>query len=258
MLRSLGLIAEPPTLEFLCRLIRAWLFTVPFHNLDLLSGESPYDEEGAAEKCLHGHGGGCHVHAAGFRALLATLGFNASLASASIGAADDHLIISVRFDDGLYWIDVGNGQPYLMPFPDSREQLISHLGWQIRSVPSDSGVRLLRKFPDRREWHQIYETNSPLKTWEHFARSIRRHHEESGFGPFLTGLRVVEIGSHQMRTLRDDILSVYNRSGSRTTRIKSDTELIAVATDIVPQRSLAIRAVRSWRDNLRAHAGASP
>lgn len=246
MNQLLGVRDSPPTYANLCRLMRAWLFSIPFHNLDLLAGESPMKLERATERCLDGRGGGCHVHAAGFCALLRASGYNASLASATIGAPEDHLLVVVRLDGLRYWVDVGNGQPYVRPFCDTRTESYSHLGWSVRTTPVDAGVRLERRSPDQPVWRQVYVTAAPNRTWGSFSESIERHHTERGFGPFLTGLRAVRIEAQRMRTLRDDVFTEYDESGFRKERLVSEKAIVDAAQQLVPGRDLARCAVRAW------------
>lgn len=252
MLQRLNLCQAPPTHRYLGRLVRNWLFTIPFHNLDLLIGESPREEEEATARCLSGRGGGCHVHAAGFYALVQSLGFSASLASATISSPEDHLLVTVLIDDERYWIDVGNGQPYLQPFPSSRSTNFSHLGWTIRTTPVESGIRLERTSVDQPQWRTVYTTTDANKRWEDFSDAIERHHTESGFGPFLTGLRAVDIGMSRMRTLRNEILTEYDDDGFHKTPLPDEKAIAAMAAQFVPGQQRARRAVRQWLE--RSHS----
>ena len=247
MLVLLGLDEAKPTFDYLSQLTRRWLLRIPFHNLDLLVGESPRDEAGAAGRCLQGRGGGCHVHAAGFHALLNSLGFEAQYGAATIGEPSDHLLLAVNVEDTRYWVDVGNGQPYLQPFPDKEPTRMAHLGWEVRTTPTHRGLRLERRSPDQPSWLEVYVTSSARKTWRDFSASIHRHHTEPGYGPFLTGLRVVNIDSDSMTTLRDEQLTTYDADGFRRTRLNSDECLAEAAHSIVPGRDVASRAISEWR-----------
>lgn len=252
MLQRLNISQAPPTHGYLCRLVESWLFSIPFHNLDLLISESPRDQDEAALNCLNGRGGGCHVHAAGFCAFIQSLGFSASLAAATIGAPEDHLIVTVLIDDERYWVDVGNGQPYIQPFPSSKPLVLSHLGWTLRTTPVESGIRLERTSVDQPQWRTVYTTSDVDKKWKDFSDAIERHHTESGFGPFLTGLRVVDIGPNQMRTLRDDILTEYSDRCFQKSRLQNEETIAEIAAEFVPGRNRARRAVREWLDRSRS------
>jgi arylamine N-acetyltransferase len=212
-----------PSLAYLAQLQRAWLWAQPFHNLELLSGSSPVDEGGAVTRCVEGFGGPCHVQAAGFLALLRAVGFDASFVAASIGHPNDHLLICVRVEGERRWCDVGNGQPYLIPFPEDRPLEQHHVGWWMRSSPIISGVLLERSSPDQPQLRRVYEASREQKNWADFEDIIRRHHREEGFGPFLMGLRAVRMGPKQMTTLRDNRLTRF-KDGHFEQRVLSSLE----------------------------------
>lgn len=205
--------ATSPTLNSLRQLIRAWMFAQPFHNVDLLAasleGGRSLTHAQAIERCAHGLGGPCHVQAAGFLALLIASGFDAALASATINVPDDHVVVLVRLGGRVWLCDVGNGQPYLEPFPSDAPQCFSHLGWNISTRTIPNGIELRRSSPDRPDAHVVYRASLEPRSWSDFAATIDRHHQQPGFGPFLTGLRAVRIRADEMITLRDTTLTVY-------------------------------------------------
>lgn len=247
--RMLGVIdvaAEPPGYEAICRLIRGWLFAVPFHNLDLLTGRSPLDQSDAASHCLTARGGGCHVHAAGFLALLRSLGYDANLASATIGAPGDHLVITVRLGGAYFWVDVGNGQPYIRPFPANRESSYSHAGWTVRTTVIDEGLSLERRSHDHPRWKQVYVTGSPEVRWDEFAETIRRHHTDRGFGPFLTGLRVVDIAEDHMKTVRDDVLTEHSSEGFTRKKLQGKEAVARAVREMLPKADDPESAIDVW------------
>ena len=53
--------------------------------------------------------------------------------------------------------------------------------------------------------NRVYTVSPERRCWSDFEETISRHHAEPGFGPFLTGLRVVRIGPEAMLTIRDDV-----------------------------------------------------
>ena len=246
MLQRLNTSHAPPTYRYLRQLVEQWLISIPFHNIDLLNEESPVEHHKAAANCLNGRGGGCHVHAAGFCALIQSLGFSASLASATIGAPEDHLLVTVVIGHERYWVDVGNGQPYIQPFPSSKATLLTHLGWTIRTTPVESGILLERTSADQPQWRTVYTTTNINKRWRDFSDAIERHHTESGFGPFLNGLRVVDIGPTRIRTLRDDVLTEYNGRAFHKTRLQSEDAIAEMAAQLVSGPKRARNAVRRW------------
>lgn len=247
MLGHLGVSPRPPSLDSLHEIARAWLFCVPFHNLDLLAGTSPVTEEGAAAACLSLRGGGCHIHAAGLRALLLGLGYEATLAAASIGQPGDHLIVRIQLAGALVWCDLGNGQPYLVPFRVGEMTTCEHLGWSVRALPDADGMNLWRCNTLQPNWHRVYRTRLEPRTWDDFSEAIARHHEEPGFGPFLTGIRAVKIRKDEMITVRDETVTHWSRDGVRERGITDDNELGRELLRIVDDRRTVGVALASWR-----------
>lgn len=216
------------TPEGLAGLQRAWCYAQPFHNLDLLAGVQqgtpPLDQRQAVARCAARLGGPCHVQSWGFLVLLRRLGFEAHLVGATITQPGDHLLICVRFPHGDFLCDVGNGQPYLHPFPSNQGLEQQHLGWHVRSEPDGPLIVVHRRSPDQPAWRCVYRASLEEKSWDDFAEIIERHHRQPGFGPFMTGLRAVRIGSSSMTTLRDDVLTTYTNEGF-SRRVLLDGEL---------------------------------
>lgn len=242
---------EPATSARLAALQRAWCLAQPFHNLDLLAGERrgipPLDREAALARCADGLGGPCHVQSWGFLSLVRLAGFDADLCGATIARPDDHLLVHVAIGSDAYLCDVGNGQPYLEPFPLDRAYEQRHAGWCIRSVPDGGELVLSRRSPDQPEWRVVYRARPAARAWEDFAGSIERHHREPGFGPFLSGLRVVRIGAASMIAVRDEQVTTYREDGfDRSSR--TDTELVRFIAGELGLEALPVQeAVDAWR-----------
>lgn len=246
MLTQLDQSWSPPSVEALAALVRSWLFAVPFHNLDLLVGTSPLELESAAYSCLRLRGGGCHVHAAGFLALLLALGYDAQLTGADISAPGDHLMVKVRFGETVVWCDVGNGQPYLVPFRAGVVTTCRHLGWSVEAKPSEKSMVLRRCNRLLPEWKQVYITGLESRTWDDFAEAIHRHHSEPGFGPFLTGLRVAKIGNTAMVTIRDRYAAIWRSDATDEFHNCSLDQLFEMISAIVHDIQLVNHALEVW------------
>jgi arylamine N-acetyltransferase len=242
---------EPATHVRLAELQRAWCFAQPFHNLDLLAGARhgapPLDREAAVERCAEGLGGPCHVQSWGFLSLLRLAGFDAHLCGATIAQPDDHLLVLVILGDETYACDVGNGQPYLEPFPLNRTHEQRHAGWTMRTTPDRGELVLTRRSTDQPAWRIVYRARPEVRRWEDFARTIERHHHEQDFGPFLSALRVVRINGTSMVTVRDEQVTVYR--GDRFARTQlPDAALIRFIADDLGLSALPVEAaVATWR-----------
>jgi arylamine N-acetyltransferase len=213
LLARIGVERATPSVSLLAELQRAWCFAQPFHNLDLLAawrrGQGPLGPEAAVARCAAGLGGPCHVQSSAFLQLLLALGFDATHAGAAVVHEDDHLLVRTTIEGRVYYSDVGNGQPYLRPFPAHEPLRQEHLGWAVTSRPDGSGLLVERTSPDQPAPRRVYRASPTPRAWSHFAAAIDRHHREPGFGPFLTGLRAVRIAADVMITLRDDVLTRY-------------------------------------------------
>lgn len=213
-------------------LVEAHLRAVPFHNLFLLEndGRDPGlpAVEHAIEGAIRGHGGTCHQLSPPFATLLRALDFDAQLVAGDCGKPGDHLLVVARIGRELFLADVANGQPYMRSFPvDEQHHDVCRYGWHVRFGPianPENGRThaLWRVFSDgtsRRIWTVVPEPRS----YSSFGPIIREHHTMQGFGPFLTGLRVVRMTDNTMLTLRD---TAYERHNARvvTRRCVRDPE----------------------------------
>lgn len=241
---------EPATPARLAELQRAWCFAQPFHNLDLLAGarrgEPPLDREAALARCADGLGGPCHVQSWGFLSLLRLAGYEARLCGATISAPDDHLLVHVTVGAGAYLCDVGNGHPYLTPFPLDRVHEQRHVGWRIRSVPDGDELVVSRCSPDQPVWRVVYRARPVARTWEDFALAIERHHRDPGFGPFLSGLRVVRIGATSMTTVRDAQVITHHERGFDRARFDDAALVHFIANDLGLAALPVGEAVTAW------------
>lgn len=122
LLAHLGLEREAPTLPFLDRIIREHQLRVPFETLTkLIDYEDglrrgdflPPLEEYVDRIVTRGAGGLCWTLARGLHALLADLGFEASL----MVMAPGHCCVRVELPVGPYYADVGYAAPLYRAYP---------------------------------------------------------------------------------------------------------------------------------------------
>jgi len=122
LLSHLGLAPEPPSLDYLNRLVREHQLRVPFETLTKLLDYEP----GLASGCFlphpelyvdrivrRGAGGVCWTLARGFRSLLTELGFDASLMMMNPG----HCCVRVELPEGPHYADVGYAAPLFRAYP---------------------------------------------------------------------------------------------------------------------------------------------
>ena len=113
-----------PTLEYLKKLHKNHLFSIPFENLDIhWQREIILEIEKIYEKIvLNKRGGFCYELNGLFHVLLLNLGFNCRLISCRVfdekgKESDDydHMAIIVDYEGELYLVDVGFGELFLEP-----------------------------------------------------------------------------------------------------------------------------------------------
>lgn len=252
MLNLLGVSSARPDRLTLGRLQRSWVFTQPFHNLDLLADfaqkRPPLERREGWQRCLQGLGGPCHVQASSFLALVKAIGFKAHFAGAHINHPGDHLVVCVRLDGDAFICDVGNGHPYTEPFALNGSSDQAHLGWVVRSHGDGRSVRVEQQTPGATGWRDVYIATPQQCDWADFQHAIQRHHSEVGFGPFLTGLRATRIGETEAYTLRDDTLRHYTAVDCEIQDVGKRHE--AVLNETMGLGALPVAAaVRAWRCN---------
>ena len=122
LLAHLRLDREAPTLAYLNRIIREHQLRVPFETLTKLIDYEPGLERGDflppldeyIERIVEGGAGGlCWTLARGLQALLADLGFDASLMVMNPG----HCCVRVELAEGPYYADVGYAAPIYQAYP---------------------------------------------------------------------------------------------------------------------------------------------
>ena len=178
------------TLDRLRIIVQRFLEIVPFQNLTMLIGpmRRPTWEE-ICEEMLCGNGGLCTTRNPFLMALLSQLGFEASFVSASMEKPDCHIGILVRLNDIDYWIDVGNGYPYVEPYPLGSKIVVSHPFFDYRVIEKKSVWQVQHRVKDG-----IWKTNQSFQQqavpYDFFDEMHEHHYKETGWGPFLTGLRV--------------------------------------------------------------------
>ncbi|MFD0530953.1 arylamine N-acetyltransferase family protein [Kitasatospora arboriphila] len=127
-LRRLGLPRPAaPTADALAALHRAHVERVPYEDLEIQLGRpTTVDPVESAERIVRGRGGYCfHLNGA-FSALLQALGFDATRHVAGVqrqvdpepvGAAGNHMALTVRTAEGAWLADVGLGDGLYEPLP---------------------------------------------------------------------------------------------------------------------------------------------
>lgn len=224
----LGVRFERPDLATLGALVRAYLGRLPFQNVGMLAryGRAPSVAE-VLEDMRRGRGGPCNVMNPFLATLLAQLGYEVRLVSGSMQQPDCHIALSVELLGRAYWIDAGNGHPYLEPvaFGDDAPRFHAGLTFRLtpRSGPAEYAVE--HRFTGATAWKTSYTLTLCPRPLRFFARMIEQHHTAPGFGPFLTGLRIIRFPDSALTAIRDNVL-MTGREAIQMTRLDDRRALL--------------------------------
>jgi N-hydroxyarylamine O-acetyltransferase len=191
-LRRLGMAARPvPDLASLAELVVRHLQTVPFENLDIVTGTPRRLSTDTALRKVIGEvrGGFCYELNEAFRALLEHLGFDVRRIEARVwqapaqrfGAPFDHLALVVSLPEGEFLVDVGFGDGNRAPMrlPEDHAEDISG---EYRLCPvSDEYWRLSSK---SQPLYEMTLAAQPLEAFEPMCR----YHQSSPESVFSKGL----------------------------------------------------------------------
>lgn len=252
LLRRLELAPEVPSVPALTRLIRAWLGRIPFQNVTMLARarRAPTLEE-IRDDVLSGRGGPCGVMNPAMAALLHRLGYDVCLISGSMQAPDCHIALLLRLADVDWWLDVGNGHPYLEAVALGDEQVRHHAGlrWRIRArEPGFYAVEHL--VPDADDWKCSYTFRPEPHPFSFFEGMIHSHYTQPGYGPFLMGLRLIRYPRGQIDAVRDHLRL---RGSDVVVReiLPDESSVVAAAQEIAGDADLplqsALDVLRSYR-----------
>ena len=221
------------SVETLCGLHLAHLYTVPFENLDIISGR-PIALSGAElfDKIVtRRRGGFCYELNGICSALLRELGFRVTMLSAEVGREAggfspefDHLALRVDLDEP-WLVDVGFGEGFRVPLnlTDDAEQ---EQDGRLYRIIVDGEYRVLqRRDPDG--WTSQYRLTLRPRALEDFAERCR-FHQTSPESHFTRG-RICTLATPEGRiTLSDLRLIVTTGLQGTERRLAAEAEYAAV------------------------------
>jgi N-hydroxyarylamine O-acetyltransferase len=229
-LELLGVPRESPTPEHLCRLHRAHTERLGHDTVWISRGRIPdLDHRAMATALLGGEGGGCVQLSAGLSWLLESLGYEVTLHAARIqrafaatadGAFGGHIVMTVRFDDEVWYADPGLGNGLRDPVPlrvgeftqgpfRYRLELAEEIGgWRFVHDPRVMAARAVEVLlaPRPLDWFApIYRTDTTDPESIH-VRYISANRRGEDAVSVLLGRRVVRLGveGRTVRVLHDE------------------------------------------------------
>lgn len=228
----LGVPFAKADLDTLRLLVRTYLGKIPFHNIHMLAryGREPTRDE-ILDDMRQGLGGPCNVMNPFFAALLARLGYDVTLLSGSMQQPDCHIALCIRFGNDAYWVDVGNGHPYLEPirFGDESPKFHAGLGFRLRTLQPGL-FAIEHQFEPEGVWKTCYTFTLEPRSHAFFAQMIAEHHTKPGFGPFMMGLRLIRVPDGSLTAIRDDMLLTGMDVIQKHRLVDQDTLMTAVST----------------------------
>jgi len=229
LLAHLGLEPEPPTLDFLHRLIAAHQSTVPFETLTKLADYEPGLARGdflppldlyVDRMITRGGGGLCWTLARGFHALLTDLGFAAHLMHMVPG----HLCVRVELLEGPYYADVGYAAPLFQAYPLFEPFALDTHREQFTYDVRKDGIFVTRKpGPEK-------QLDPTPRTIDEMAEFIRAANDPAVRTSFLRRLTYSRHVDGVWTSLRDGALHRFLPTGLEKTEVSA-----AQAPDVLAQ-----------------------
>jgi len=205
------------------------LETVPFENLDIISGQrGVLGTEAVLDKIVvRQRGGFCYELNEAFRALLVHLGYSVRRIEARVwleqqqkfGAPFDHLALIVSLPEGEFLTDVGFGDNNRTPLRFPEDSLTDISGTYSLEQASDEMWLLLRS------GHPLYEMTlkeQPLSAFE----PMYRYHQTSPESAFAQGLICTKATPLGRVTLSRDRLIIVDGKERTETEISDQARAL--------------------------------
>ena len=193
------------TAEGLRRFIQSVVEKVPFTNIMMLvrQRKSPTKEE-IIEDMLSLRGGPCGHYNPFMNEILKHLGFDSGLVPAWIQGDMSHIAIVLYIGEEKWWVDCGNGHPYLSPIRIDSDEIKTHAGLSYRIVHANcSRFAVQHRHSEDAEFLTNYEFVLKRVPFSHFDQMVHAHYTNPEFGPFLNGLRFIRFPDDELLAVRD-------------------------------------------------------
>ena len=219
-LEKLGMLKELPSLDYLRRIHRKHLLTIPFENLDVhFRRPIVIDARKIADKILPTRRGGlCHELNFLFYTLLTHLGYGCHLISARVinqdtqkyGSEYGHMAILVKIQEDVYLCDVGFGDGFIFPKKLEANQLQMDLNRYFQITINENENHFLSKTSDTLHFDQVYKFTSQYREPIEFIGmcDYQQTSPESSF----TGRKIITVLTEEGRiTLSDTKLKIVEK-----------------------------------------------
>lgn len=231
-LRRIGFSGEPsPTLETLVQLQESHLVSVPFENLDIMSGRGIHLENVFEKIVLQNRGGFCYELNSLFFQLLQHLGYDAHMISARVyekergfGPEYDHLAIIARVENKSYLVDVGFGEFSLHPIPIVPGKELRDPRGIFRFEPYNEKYTLVAKKQGSGDFQPEYIFTKKPRALEEFQDMC--HYHQSSSASHFTQKRICSLPTPDGRiSLTGNILKITKNHAVVERRLKDENEV---------------------------------
>jgi arylamine N-acetyltransferase len=220
-LSSIGLQKIDCSSSGLQKLIRSSLSIVPFTNIMMLARpRKPPTQEEIIDDMLSLRGGPCGHYNPFMNEILRYCGFDSSLIPAWIKGQLSHMAIIIKIEGENWWVDFGNGHPYLTPIRLSSEEIIKHAGMEYRITNNSNGTYSLEhRTTGKEDFMENYIFTTKRVPFSFFEEMVRLHYTNPGFGPFLEGIRFIRFPDCEMIAVRDKTILITSDGTIMKSRI---------------------------------------
>jgi N-hydroxyarylamine O-acetyltransferase len=225
--------SREPKLDTLKAMQLAFIYNVPFENLDIHLGRKiELSAEDFYRKIVEQQRGGfCYECNTLFHAMLSILGFEVSFLAATMqteiamNIEFGHMVLLVSLDDD-YLVDVGNGQSCLQPLRIGDDAVVNDENIDYRLGEFEDGYALYFR-AEGEDWSARYSFTTVARQLQQYAHIC--HLTQTSPESHFTHKRVVTLASPDGRVLLADRDLEIRQSGKVETRsIETREEYIEV------------------------------
>jgi arylamine N-acetyltransferase len=230
------------TPEFLHIIIRRVMEIVPFTNIMMLvrPRRSPSMNE-IIEDMISLRGGPCGHYNPFMNEILRHIGFESSLVPGWMNGKLSHMAIIVSIGDDEWWVDFGNGHPYLTPINITTRIPQFHAGLHYRIRKDESDGYIVEHRPSSSiEFEENYSFTIERVPFSHFDKMVEDHYTTPDFGPFLNGLRFIRFPKSELLALRNNNLLRTNDGELEKTMLTEPNQIVDAVIKHFPQASYPV------------------
>ena len=132
---------------------------------------------------LSGLGGLCTVRNPFLHEFLKCLGYKVRFASSTMIEPDCHITLIVELDGNDWWVDVGNGYPYMEPIMLGDQKEKSNWFMKYKLVQKSGRYHVYHKI-NNGDWELNHHFSAKGVDFSAFDRMHHLHYSVPGWGPF--------------------------------------------------------------------------